>query len=177
MLKVILLTIVLFVFFELTCHGFAIFVRRILDKTVVQDHRKPLHLQFIQQTFYRLMLILSIALMNHAYTEMAFFEQSDVVRFTWSAVVILLVLLILWCINALIIRQVLLTEQQICQQSVTATFKQKISYIMFHPREFKDSYINAIYLEKSKWMNRLLSVLAFILLFMDLQLLFNIAHS
>ncbi|MDV2470541.1 hypothetical protein QR674_16315 [Acinetobacter chinensis] len=123
------------------------------------------------------MLILSIALMNHAYTEMAFFEQSDVVRFTWSAVVIFLVLLILWCINALIIRQVILTEQQICQQSVTATFKQKISYIMFHPREFKDSYINAIYLEKSKWMNRLLSVLAFILLFMDLQLLFNIAHS
>ncbi|WOE41582.1 MULTISPECIES: hypothetical protein [Acinetobacter] len=115
--------------------------------------------------------------MNHAYTEMAFFEQSDMLRFTWSTVVILLILLILWWINALIIRQVLLTEQQICQQSVTATFKQKISYIMLHPREFKDNYINTIYLEKSKWMNKLLSVLAFILLFMDLQLLFNITYS
>ncbi|RZG73194.1 hypothetical protein [Acinetobacter sp. WCHAc060025] len=174
MIKIILLTIALYIFIELMCHGFAIFVRRILNKTVVQDHRKALHLQFIQQTFYRLMLILSIVLMNHAYTEMAFFEQSDVVRFTWSAFVIVLILFIFWWINAFIIRQVLQSQQQ---QSVTATFKQKVSYIMFHPKEFQDSYINATYLEKSKWMNRLLSVLAFILLFMDLQLLFNIAHS
>ena len=162
MIKIILLTIALYIFIELMCHGFAIFVLRILNKTVVQDHRKALHLQFIQQTFYRLMLILSIVLMNHAYTEMAFFEQSDVVRFTWSAFVIVLILFIFWWINAFIIRQVLQSQQQ---QSVTATFKQKVSYI------------NATYLEKSKWMNRLLSVLAFILLFMDLQLLFNIAHS
>ncbi|AXQ23988.1 hypothetical protein BEN71_18900 [Acinetobacter wuhouensis] len=174
MIKIILLTIALYIFIELMCHGFAIFVRRILNKTVVQDHRKALHLQFIQQTFYRLMLILSIVLMNHAYTEMAFFEQSDVVRFTWSAFVIVLILFIFWWINAFIIRQVLQSQQQ---QSVTATFKQKVSYIMFHPKEFQDSYINTTYLEKSKWINRILSVLAFILLFMDLQLLFNIAHS
>lgn len=172
MLKVILLTCSLYILFELMCHGFALFVRRIFNPAVVQDHRKPLHLKFIQHTFYRVMLIVSIVLMNHVYSETMFFEQSDFIRFTWSIVFIGFILFVLWWLNAFIVRQVLL--QSSTQQSVTHVLKQKISYIMCHPLEFKDIYTNEIYLKKSVWLNRLLSIVAFILLFLDIQALFGV---
>ena len=89
---------------------------------------------------------------------------------TLSISIILLILFILWWLNAFILRQVVLKQQQ---QSVTPVFKQKISYIMLHPLQFKALYISPDYLKRSVWMNRLLSVFAFILLFIDIQVLFN----
>ena len=60
------------------------------------------------------------------------------------------------------------------QQSVTLVFKQKISYIMLHPLQFKGLYISTDYLKRSVWRSRLLSIVAFILLFIDLQFIFNV---
>ncbi|MEG0487802.1 MAG: hypothetical protein RR575_07680 [Acinetobacter sp.] len=173
MYKVLIIALTLYLFLEILCHGFALFMRKCLDKAVTQNERKPLYLQFIQQTFYRTMLLVSIILMNHVYSEVAWFAQSDWIRFTWSITVALLIVLVLYGLNAFIIRQVILKQQQ----SVTAVFKQKISYIMFHPLEFKHLYSTQDYLSKSVWINRFLSVTAFILLFLDIQILYNVAHS
>ena len=174
MYKVLIITLTLYLFLEILCHGFALFMRKCLDKAVTQDERKPLYLQFIQQTFYRTMLLVSIILMNHVYSEIAWFEQSDWIRFTWSISVVLLILLVLHGLNTFIIRQVVLKQQQ---QSVTAVFKQKFSYIMLHPLEFKHLYSTQDYLSKSVWINRLLSITALILLFLDIQILYNVVHS
>jgi hypothetical protein len=175
MSKIILITIVLYLICEVLCHGFALFVRKIFTNVVVQDQRKPLHLQFVQQTFYRTMLVISILLMSHFYSEMVFIEQSDFIRFTWSITFIVFIVFTLWWLNALIIRQVLLQSSQ--NQSVTHVFKQKISYIMWHPLEFKEAYINADYLKKSVWLNRLLSLLALIILFLDVNALFTVVSA
>ena len=128
MYKILLISITLYIFFEFLCHGFALFMRKSLNKVMVQNERKTLYLQFIQYTFYRTLLLISIILMNHIYTEVALFEQSAWVRFTWSMMVTLLILGFLYSLNAWIIRQVLL--KQVTQQSVSAVFKQKISYIL-----------------------------------------------
>lgn len=175
MYKILLISITLYIFFELLCHGFALFMRKSLNKVVLQNARKTLYLQFIQHTFYRTLLLISIILMNHIYTEVALFEQNQWVRFTWSMLVTLLILGLLYCLNAWIIHQVLI--KQMTQQSVSAVFKQKISYILLHPLEFKHLSSHQDYLTKSVWINRLLSLIAFILLFLDVQLLYNVAHS
>ena len=173
MYKIFIITIILYLFLEILCHGFALFMRKCLNKAVAQNERKPLYLRFIQQTFYRTMLLISIVLMNHIYSEIAWFEQSDRLRFTWSIAVTLFILLILYGLNAFIIRQVALKQQQ----HVTPVFKQKISYIMLHPLEFRYLYCTQNYLTQSIWINRLLSIIAFILLFFDVQILYNVAHS
>lgn len=175
MYKIILTTLGLYVFCEVLCHGFAFFIRKFFQNIDKLQINSAEHLKFIQQFFYRTMLLISIALMSHFYTEMAFFEQNDWVRFTWSAIIILLILFVLWWLNAFILRQIILKQSQ--QQSVTQIFKQKMSYIMLHSTEFKYLYTPTEYLKRSLWMNRFLSVIALILLFIDTQLLFNIAHS
>lgn len=86
-----------------------------------------------------------------------------------SILIILMILLVFWWINAFIVRQVVLKQQY----AVTAVFKQKISYIMRHPLQFKSLYITTEYLSISVWMNRFLSALAFILLFIDIHILFS----
>ncbi|CEI53415.1 hypothetical protein [Acinetobacter bereziniae] len=115
------------------------------------------------------MLLVSIVLMSHFYTELAFFEQNDWIRLGLSILIILMILLVFWWINAFIVRQVVLKQQY----AVTAVFKQKISYIMRHPLQFKSLYITTEYLSISVWMNRFLSALAFILLFIDIHILFS----
>lgn len=171
MIKILGITIGLYIFFEILSHGFAWYVVQFFKNAVVQDERKPRHLQFIRQTFYRLILILTIVLMSHWYTERTFSEQNDLIRFTWSIGFILLILFIIWWINALIIRSVILKQAQ--QQSVTHVFKQKIGYIMLHPKTFIHIYTDAEYLKKSVIMNHLLSILAFIILFLDIQMLYT----
>ncbi|WP_296280376.1 hypothetical protein [uncultured Acinetobacter sp.] len=173
MFKIFIITLALYLFLEVLCHGFALFMRKCLSKVVIQDQTKPLSLQFIQQTFYRTMLLVSIALMNHLYGEVAWFAQNDWIRFTWSITVALLIVLVLYGLNAFIIRQVILKQQQ----SVIAVFKQKFSYIMLHPLEFRHLYRTESYLSKSVWINRFLSITALILLFLDVQILYNVAHS
>lgn len=61
--------------------------------------------------------------------------------------VTLLILGLLYCLNAWITHQVLL--KQMTQQSVSAVFKQKISYILLHPLEFKHLSSHQDYLTKS----------------------------
>ncbi len=170
MIKIILLTIVLFVFFELTCHGFALFAARIAYNSTMKKAGIRVSQAYLKHTFYRLMLILSVVAMNHLYIELVLIETDQSVRFVWSFLfIICIVSTVLW-LNALVVRSVL--REQNHQQSVSAAFKHKISYIMWHFRDFYDICHTQSYLKKSKWMNRFLSVLAFILLFMDLQLLF-----
>ena len=175
MIKIILITFALYLSCEILCHGFAIFVSKIFQKADKLEMNSKEHLKFIQQFFYRTMLLLTIALMSHFYTEMVFFEKNDWIRFTWSAVMVMLIVFVLLYINAVIIQKVILKQSQ--QQSLTQVFKQKISYIMLHPKEFKYLYTNAEYLQQSLWMNRFLSVVALILIFVDTQLLFNMAQS
>jgi len=175
MYKIIITTLGLYLFCEILCHGFALFVRKILQHTEKLQMNSVAHLKFIQQFFYRTMLLLSIALMSHFYTEIAFFEKNNWVGFTWSIAFISLIVLILWWLNALIIRQVILKQSQ--QQSITHVFKQKIGYIMRHPFEFRYLYTNPDYLKRSLWMNRFLSVVALFMAFIDTLLLFNIVHS
>jgi len=175
MYKIIITTLALYLFCEILCHGFALFVRKILQNTNKLHMNSSEHHQFIQQFFYRTMLLLSIALMSHFYTEMTFFEQNNWLRFTWSIAFISLIVFILWWLNALIIRQVILKQSQ--QHSVSQVFKQKIGYIMRHPFEFRYLYINPDYLKRSLWMNRFLSVVALFIAFIDTLLLFNIVHS
>lgn len=170
MYKTLAISIGLYLFLEILCHGFAFFAGKIVSKADKQKLNHPLHLEFTRQTFYRTMLLVSIVLMSHFYTEIAYFEQNAWIRLTLSISIILLILFILWWLNAFILRQVVLKQQQ---QSVTPVFKQKISYIMLHPLQFKALYISPEYLKRSVWMNRLLSVFAFILLFIDIQVLFN----
>lgn len=175
MYKIIITALGLYLFCEVLCHGFAFFVRKIFQNSDKLKINTAEHLKFIQQFFYRTMLLVTIALMSHFYTEMAFFEQNDWVRFTWSAMIVLLILFVLWWLNAFIIRQVILKQSQ--QQSVIQIYKQKISYIMLHPMQFKSLYTDPEYLKRSFWMNRFLSLVALIMTFIDTQLLFNLAHS
>lgn len=169
MYKVLSISLALYVFLEILCHVFALVARKIVSRSDTQKLNHPLHLQFIQQSFYRTMLLVSIVLMSHFYTELAFFEQNDWIRLGLSILIILMILLVFWWINAFIVRQVVLKQQY----AVTAVFKQKISYIMRHPLQFKSLYITTEYLSISVWMNRFLSVLAFILLFIDIHILFS----
>ena len=175
MLKIFMITTAIYVFFELTCHGFALFAARIAYNSTMKKAGTRVSQAYLKHTFYRLMLILSVVAMNHLYIELVLIETDQSVRFVWSFLfIICIVSTVLW-LNALVVRSVL--REQNHQQSVSAVFKQKISYIMWHFRDFYDICHTQSYLKKSKWINRILSVLAFILLFMDLQLLFNIAHS
>lgn len=47
MYKVLIITLALYLFLEVLCHGFALFMRKCLDKAVTQNERKPLYLQFL----------------------------------------------------------------------------------------------------------------------------------
>ncbi|MFW1802230.1 hypothetical protein ACG9YX_19670 [Acinetobacter nematophilus] len=170
MYKVLYISFALYIFLEILCHSFALLARKIVSRSDVQKLNHPLHLQFIQQSFYRIMLLLSIVLMSHFYSDIAFFEQNDWIRLTFSTLIILMILLAFWWLNAFILRQVILKQQA----AVKAVFKQKISYIMLHPLQFKDLYITTDYLSTSVWINRLLSLVAFILLFVDIQVLFGV---
>lgn len=169
MYKILGISIALYIFLEILCHGFALFARKIVSHSDTQKLNSPVQLQFIQQSFYRTMLLVSIVLMSHFYTDMTFFEQNDWIRLALSILIILMILLVFWWINAFIVRQIVLKQQY----AVTAVFKQKISYIMLHPLQFKSLYITADYLRISVWINRFLSILAFILLFIDIHLLFS----
>ncbi len=175
MYKIILIALALYLFCEALCHGFALFVSKIFKNADQLKQNLPEHNQFIQQFFYRTMLMITIVLMNHFFVEVTFYEQNDWVRFTWSLTVIIMILSILWWLNAWILQRVISNQSQ--QQSVTEVYKQKISYIMLHPLEFRYLYTHPDYLNHSVWLNRLLSLIALILAFVDTQLMFNTPHS
>lgn len=170
MYKIITISIGLYLFLEFLCHSFAFFVGKIVNKANKQKLNYSLHLEFTRQFFYRTILLISIVLMSHLYTDIVYFEQNTWIRLSFTISIILFILFTLWWLNAFILRQVVLKQQQ----SVTLVFKQKISYIMLHPLQFKGLYISTDYLKRSVWMNRLLSIVAFILLFIDLQFIFNV---
>ncbi|WP_173911935.1 hypothetical protein [Acinetobacter sp. Marseille-Q1618] len=172
MLKVVTLTVALYLCLELLCHTFAYYVSWIFKKSALKqgiEHRQDL--VFIRDIFYRIMLLISIVLLNHVYTEKIFYEINPFIRYFWAFAFTSFIVLILWWLNALIIQSTLIKQNQ--KQSFNATYKQKISYILLHPKEFLHLYTATDYLEKSKYLNYLLSMLAFILLFFDIQLLFN----
>lgn len=168
--KVLIITVVLYLFFELLSHGFALYTVKILKKTVSQNDQK-LPFQFIQQTIYRVILIITIILISHIYTEKIFIEQKDGLRFTWSILFLVFIIFSIWWINALIIRSILLKRSK--QQSISAVLQQKLSYIMLHPQAFSNVYFDSDFLKKSKWINHILSLVAFIFLFLDIQLIFS----
>ncbi len=167
MQKIILQTVFIYILFEIICHAFAFYVTQFFKKAVPQDESKPKRLEFIKQTFYRLMLIFSIIMMNHIYTEIIFFEKNQYIVYMWSGFFIVFILLFVWTINAYMIRTILISKQN--QHAVINVNRQKISYIMRHPKEFLDIYVMDKYLNKSRKINYLLSFLAFIFLFLDIQ--------
>lgn len=65
MYKTLAISIGLYLFLEILCHGFAFFVGKIVSKADKQKLNHPLHLEFTRQTFYRTMLLISIVLMSH----------------------------------------------------------------------------------------------------------------
>lgn len=172
MINILLITFGLFVLFELSCRVFAWYVTLFIQKAVkYKDQHKEKYLLFIRQVFYRVMLLITILLMNHFYVSKTFYQSNQWLILMWTVGFVLLIVLILWWLNALIIRSLLMNQQY--NQSFVEVFKQKISYIMLNPRTFEYLYIQDAYLKKSNHLNHLLSLIALIMLFLDVQILYS----
>ena len=171
MLKVISLTVLIYFILEIICHLFAVYVAKIIERSNQKaSQSNVLHKKFIQQTFYRLMLLFSIFAMNHLYAELVFFEKNQNLVYAWSACVIVILLFLVWWLNAYIIRSAMLHQVQ--KQAVVESYKEKISYIMLHFKEYLAICNTEDYLKKSAKLNYFLSFIAFILLFFDIKILY-----
>ena len=73
--KIIITALALYLICKLLCHGFAIFVSKIFKNADQLKQNSPQHIKFIQQFFYRTMLLLTIALMNHFFIEVTLLSK------------------------------------------------------------------------------------------------------
>ena len=167
--KVLLLTLSIYLFLELLCHAYAHFISKIIQPKLNNHH--PEYKAFLKQFFYRLMQFLSILLMSHIYNQMVFSEQSALSRLIIISAFILALLFLFFYLNALIIYLVL--RKQSNQASFSKSYQLKVSYILLHPKAFKDVLTDRDYLHQSKYLNYLLNLIAFVLLYNDLKLLLN----
>lgn len=112
MINILLITFGLFVLFELSCRVFAWYVTLFIQKAVkYKDQHKEKYLLFIRQVFYRVMLLITILLMNHFYVSKTFYQSNQWLILMWTVGFVLLIVLILWWLNALIIRSLLMNQQ------------------------------------------------------------------
>ena len=75
MYKIIITALALYLFCELLCHGFAIFVSKVFKNADLLKQNSPQHIKFIQQFFYFFFLLLTIALMNHFFIEVTLLSK------------------------------------------------------------------------------------------------------